>query len=405
MTKILLAPNPTGTGHNMRILTLSKQLKALDKSLEMVVLLGSRQDVFTSLFEKEKIAVIDIEPRGVVDYSKDSHLSKFLDWESMISNYFVPTFFNGDKILKYLIFIREQKASLLISDYNINASIAASICGIKSVFVTERHNFTLVDVSVEDLEAGGFEVRRPEIESVQKELNILFRWLIENTDLIITDKLFLDSFRSDRALKKLRHKVHFTGSIYTEREASEKLDFEQLKIDLENPYIIGTVSSTTMFSEDKKKNLDFYRDTFKELKKEIPKLQLVLLGTSSTPERRNDVINLPYLPNWRELLERSSLLISHPGWITVTEVAYLDIPTVFYLSSYMEYHELEAYKRLKETGLPVFEGYNVSEFCSLLQSVLKHGFNFEKSYKLLNPNQNGAEKATKLIYDLIVEDR
>ena len=211
MKKILLAPNPTGTGHNMRMLTIAKKLKALDSKLEITVLLGSRQDVFTTLFQEADIKVVDLNPTGNIDFSQSSHLEKNLNWDSMISKYFVPTFFNGDKILHYLQLIDEQEADLLISDYNINASFAAVMAGIKTVFVTERHNFTLVDVKIEDLISGGFTVNQEEIRSAQKDLNRLFKWLVKSTDLIITDKLFLDSFESDKYLQSNLEKVHFTG--------------------------------------------------------------------------------------------------------------------------------------------------------------------------------------------------
>ncbi|MCJ1995237.1 hypothetical protein GYN67_00840 [Lactococcus piscium] len=55
MKRIILAPNPTGTGHNMRMLAIGKRLKELDKRLDVTVLLGSRQDIFGPLFEDEKL--------------------------------------------------------------------------------------------------------------------------------------------------------------------------------------------------------------------------------------------------------------------------------------------------------------------------------------------------------------
>ena len=401
MKKIVLAPNPTGTGHNMRMLTIGKKLMAVNSDLELVVLLGSRQDVFTSLFEKANIRVIDLNPTGIIDSSKKSHLEKHLDWNSMITQYFVPTFFNGDKILRYLQILEAEAPDLLISDYNINASFAAAMDEVKSVFVTERHNFTLVDVNIEDLIQGGFEVNQEEIRAAQKDLNQLFKWLVKNSELVITDKLFLDSFDSDKVLKEIHEKVHFTGSIYVEENNLPKLDFEQLKLDPKQPYIIGTVSSTTMLSENRDKNFEFYKEVFQSLKKESPDLQMVIIGASDQPERENGLIKLPYVPNWKELIEQCSLLISHPGWITVTEVAYLNIPTLFYLSSFTEYHELEAYKRLEQIGCPVFTGYDPSQFCALIKAILNQKFDFEKAYQQLCPNRNGLEEAASLIIKVL----
>lgn len=402
--KIILAPNPTGTGHNRRMLTVGQKLKEINSDFEIIVLLGSRQDVFEPLFQSADIKVIDLSPTGIVDYSKSSHLEKNLNWNSMISNYFVPTFFNGDKILRYLQIIEEEKPDVLISDYNINASFAGIMADIKSVFVTERHNFTLVDVKMEDLILGGFEVNQTEILNAQKDLNRLFKWLVKNTDLIITDKLLLDSFESDKYLKAYPEKVYFTGSMYIEQDNQPSIDFESLKIDKNSPYIIGTVSSTTMISENKDRNFDFYGDTFLKLKATHPNLQLVLIGASEKPEEDDGIIKLPYIPNWKELIQNCSLLISHPGWITVTEVSYLNVPTIFYLSSFMEYHELEAYKRLEEVGVPVFSGYDISNFCNLIEKVLEHKVDFDDAYHKLSPTHNGLNVAISLICKLLEQE-
>ncbi len=129
MKRIILAPNPTGTGHNMRMLTIGKEILKRCPDDKLIVLLGSMQDVFTPLFKEAGIKIIDLSPTGIIDYSVSSHLEMKLDWNTMIKNYFVPTFFNGDKILRYVdIFVKEQ-ADMVISDYNINAAIAAILNG------------------------------------------------------------------------------------------------------------------------------------------------------------------------------------------------------------------------------------------------------------------------------------
>ncbi|MBO0422308.1 glycosyltransferase [Enterococcus plantarum] len=404
MKKILLAPNPTGTGHNMRLLAIGRKLKHINNNLEITVLLGSRQDIFSQLFESEGIRVIDLNPTGIIDHSKNSHLESDLNWETMISNYFVPTFFNGDKVLKYMNLINELSPDLLISDYNINATIAAITSSTKNVFITERHNFTLVDVEIEDLIIGGFNVNIKEINAAKKNLQRLFDWLIMNSDLVITDKVLLASFKTDVQLLKYKSKVHFVGAMYSERSQGVQLDYGELQIDKSKPYIVGTVSSTTMLKQDKEKNISVYISTFNELKKTIPDLQLVLLGTSDKKQKNDDVIYIPYLPSWRQLIENSLLVISHPGWITVTEVSYLNIPTVFYLPNFMEYHEVEAYRRLEQLGLPVFNGEDSKSFCELIISIMKS--DKEKTfsgYKILSPDKNGINKATNLINTLVEE--
>lgn len=405
MTKILLAPNPTGTGHNMRVLALGKKLIQENNDISITVLLGSRQDVFTPLFEKEGITVIDLSPTGIIDYSKSSNLEQNLDWQTMITNYFVPTFFNGDKILKYMTLINTLKPDLLISDYNINATFAAVMSNTKNAFVTERHNFTLVDVSTDELEKGKFKVETADIISAQKALNELFLWLVKNVDLIITDKVFMKNFKSDVQLMKYSDKTFFVGSMYADRtDHSNPIDFDELGIDSDRPYIVATVSNTTMLAEDKENSIKLFIESFKLLKKTHTDIQLVLLGIDSENQQMNtDLIFLPYLPNWRELIENSTLLIAHPGWITVTEVSLLNIPTLFYLASYAEYHEVEAYKRLEQLDLPVYYGDDIQEFTKTVSTLLNFDSNNNlfKGYEILSPYPNGLEKATNLLNQLI----
>lgn len=395
MKSILLAPNPTGTGHNMRMLGVGTELS---KSNNVTVLLGSRQDIFSPLFEKVGINVVDLSPTGVVDYSKGSHLDINLNWLSMITNYFVPTFFNGDKILKYIDLINQIKPDLLISDYNINAQIAAIICGVKNIFITERHTFTLVDIQLDDLIEGGFEVNTSEMLSAKDNLRILFNWILKNTDLIITDKVLLPEFDEQEIIDN--KKIHFVGSIYTKREHNHK---SVENFNYQDEYIIGTVSNTTMIEEDRRKNIRVYLESFKLLKQKNPRLKLVLLGDLEIESDIADVISLPYVPDWKKLIQNAKLLISHPGWISVTEVAYLKIPTIFYLPSFMEYHEVEAYRRLEFLGLPVFVGDDCSRFSNLIQDIFEKNWDerIKKGYKILNPNQDGLKNTIQLIHKVL----
>lgn len=393
MKNVVLAPNPTGTGHNMRLLGIGKKLLGRGRPLNMTVLLGSRQDVFTRLFDDAGITVIDLSPTGIIDYSSGSHLSEQLSWKTMISDYFVPTFFNGDKILKYMNMFRDLQTDLIISDYNINATIAAIMMGKKNIFVTERHNFTLVDIELDDLVSGGFNVNTDEINTAKKSLKKLFNWISTKTDAIITDKVLLDGFDSEETLQNVKY--NFVGSMCEERDsASDLTDF-----DYSQKYIIGTVSNTTMIQKDKETNIDVYISAFKELKNKIPDLKLVLIGEHGRNEDVEGIIHLPYIPNWDKLIKKSLLLISHPGWISVTEVAYLNIPTIFYLPSFMEYHEVEAFKRLTFIGVPAFVGGNSNELAQMAEEVIAGQWNkkLTNAYKILNPERNGLNKAVDII--------
>ena len=50
MKRVILAPNPTGTGHNMRMLAIGKQLKEVNKELEITVLLGAHKSINRTIF-------------------------------------------------------------------------------------------------------------------------------------------------------------------------------------------------------------------------------------------------------------------------------------------------------------------------------------------------------------------
>lgn len=397
MKKIILAPNPTGTGHNMRMLTIGKEILKRCPEDRLIVLLGSMQNVFKPLFEAAGIEIVDLSPTGIIDYSVSSHLEMKLGWDSMIKNYFVPTFFNGDKILRYVdIFVKEQ-ADIVISDYNINASIAAILNGTKNVFVTERHNFTLVDVEESDLIEGGFDVNRSEIRAAKQSLNHVFDWMMQNTDLIITDKPYVEKMDKGKLMEKYfqNGKAHFVGPIYAPRIGNE-LVWEDYGVDISKPYIVGTVSGTTMIKEDRDKNIQIYTDVYKEVRKKIPDLQLILLGNIEIPAAEGIHV-IPYLPNWKTLIEKSALLVSHPGWITVTEVSKLNIPTIFYLPNFMEYHEVEAYRRLECLGLPVFVGYDIQQFAEKIIAAMERDSDLYKGYEVLAPEGDGLSEAVTLI--------
>ena len=100
---------------------------------------------------------------------------------------------------------------------------------------------------------------------------------------------------------------------------------------------------------------------------------------------------------WKKLIEKSALLVSHPGWITVTEVSKLNIPTLFYLPNFMEYHEVEAYRRLECLGIPVFVGYDIQQFAEKIMAAMDRGSDSYKGYKVLAPEGDGLEKAVTLI--------
>ncbi|SDJ64207.1 hypothetical protein [Streptococcus gallolyticus] len=398
MKRVVLAPNPTGTGHNVRMLNIGNQLLQSDKELELTVLLGSRQDVFADLFKKLGIDVIDLSPSGVVDSSKKSHLSTELNWKTMISNYFVPTFFNGDKILKYIGLISKCSADVVISDYNINATIAAIILGKKNIFVTERHNFTLVDISLSDLKKAGFDIDDTEIAEAKKYLEKVFEWILKNIDLLITDKViipdFLDRLNGDDP------KIHFVGSMYRQREGKNLINFNYSQ-----DYIVATSTNTTMLEKDSLLAINTYISAFEKLSKKHPNLKLLLIGDVPNVVEIDNHLNievLSYVPNWEELIKHAKLVWSHPGWISVTELAYLDIKSVFYLPSFMEYHEVEAFNRLQFLGLPTISGEDSEGLSDVTSKILNGDLDTSfEAYRILNPSKDGLKRGVDKILSII----
>lgn len=159
---ILFAPNPTGSGHNMRALSIAQAIKKQRPDMPLTVALASLQPTFTPMFEKSGVEVVDIAGR-LVDYSKKSNLSKELDWNNYIGGYIANTFLSGERILSYLALIAEYKPTALVSDYNMAACLAAIFSGTPLVFVTERYDFTLCQLEDHDLADGGFEVNALEM--------------------------------------------------------------------------------------------------------------------------------------------------------------------------------------------------------------------------------------------------
>lgn len=398
MKRVVLAPNPTGTGHNVRMLNIGNQLLNSNPNFEITVLLGSRQDVFIDLFEKSGINVVDLSPSGVVDSSKKSHLSEELNWETMISNYFVPTFFNGDKILKYIGIFSKYNTDIVISDYNINATIAAIILGKKNIFVTERHNFTLVDISLSDLKKAGFNINDNEITEAKEHLEKVFNWILENIDLLITDKVIIPDFLDK--LNEDNPKVHFVGSMYRQREGKTLTNF-----DYSQDYIVATSTNTTMLEKDSLLAINTYISAFEKLSKRYPNLKLLLIGDVPNVveiDNRLNVEVLSYVPNWEELIKHAKLVWSHPGWISVTELAYLNIKSVFYLPSFMEYHEVEAFNRLQFLGLPTISGDDFEGLSDITSKILDGNLDtiFE-AYRILNPDKDGLKRGVDKILSII----
>mgnify|MGYP000941894401 FL=1 len=139
----------------MRALAIASALKRLSPDTESTVLLGSLQHIFTPLLETAGVQVIDIAGR-LVDYSTSSHLDKLLSWERFVGNYVANTFVSGERILTYISLLLEEKPQIVISDYNMSAAIAAHILDIPHALITERYDYTMLQLTDDQLKEGGF---------------------------------------------------------------------------------------------------------------------------------------------------------------------------------------------------------------------------------------------------------
>ena len=154
-----------------------------------------------------------------------------------------------------------------------------------------------------------------------------------------------------------------------------------------------------MFLEDKIKAIEVYRDAFSLLRKDNPHVQMILIGRSEGVDDVEGVTVVDYVPNWTPLLKRACMLISQPGWITVTEVAALGVPAVFVLPGLGEYHEIEASRRLRVLGFPSLIDPTSEELCKYMRSGVE-GRSVEScraGFAALAPEGRGTEAAVKLI--------
>ncbi|MEU6862258.1 hypothetical protein ABZ924_03105 [Streptomyces sp. NPDC046876] len=402
--KVVLAPNPTGSGHNMRMLSLARQLRTQLPEAELTVLLGSLQPTFTPLFESAGVHVIDVAGT-LVDTSTSSHLTTQMDWSTYIGGYVAPAFVNGDRVLGHLAHYRDLDPDLVVSDYNISASMAAAILGVPHALVTERYDFTLHQLDDATLEAGGFEVDREDMRRGREALHALFSWIVDTAEVVLTDKPPVPEMDRGTAVARAldEGRAVFTGPMI--RDFPAPGDGQELRRSLglgDGPVIVGSVGGTTMFLENKQRVIDNYLAAHRELRRTHPDLQLVLLGREKI-EAPEGVVSLTYLPDWMPLLQEADLLLSAPGWITVTEVAAMNIPTLFVLGGLGEYHEVEAARRLDLLGYPTLIEPDAEQLAQTIAPLLagSGAERMERAARAVAPEGSGTAKAAGLLAEAV----
>ncbi|MEV6481208.1 hypothetical protein [Streptomyces sp. NPDC051576] len=397
--RIVFAPAPTGSGHNMRSLALARELRRQSPDAEVTVLLGSLQPTFGPLFDAAGVKVIDIAGDHV-DHATRSNLTRELGWQTYIKDYAAPAFVNGERVLGYLSHYQDLAPDLVVSDYNISASMAAAIAGVPHALVTERYDFTLLQIDDSTLEAGGFKVDREDLRRGRNSLHAVFDWIVSTAEIVLTDKPYvpeLDAGTSVAAALDAGRAV-FTGPMI--REIPERGDGEDVRASLglgPGPVMVGSVGGTSMFWENKQRVIESYILAHRRLKHTHPDLQLVLLGREWV-EAPDDVVVLTYLPDWMPLLQEADVLLSAPGWITVTEVAALRVPTVFVLSSLAEYHEVEASDRLGRLGFPSLIAPAVDQLADAVRPFIgARGAGPSPAHLAIAPEGSGTARAAGLL--------
>lgn len=393
-----------GAGHNMRALSLVRELTTLQQSRPVVVLLGSLQNVFEPLFEQAGAMVV-LTSTVLVDHSKTAHLTRMMDKEHYIDGYLLPTFLNFSRILEYLAQYQRLDPSVVVSEYNLSASIAALLGGYRHVLVTERYDFSLAQISDDDFRSAGFDVHTVEMAPIRPVLTAIFDWIVRGSELVLTDKPPMKTLDEGTAL--FRHidevKVRFFGPMT--RRPPLVNDPTVLRADLglgPGPVIVASVGGTTMFMEDKSRAIHTYREAFALVHHDYPDAQMVLIGRTTDQESQAGITFVEFLPDWMALLTQACVLISQPGWITVTEIATLKIPTIFILAGRGGYHEIEAQRRLGLLGFPTLIEPTTQEVYKYLRDALRGNLALRCSpgFEVLAPTGRATVQAAELIEDV-----
>lgn len=409
---ILFAPNSTGAGHNMRALAIIKKLSKHGPSIQITVVLLSLNNIFFELYKQAGCRVIALQ-NGVIDHSKVSHLTKTFDWETYIDGYISNSFLNSSLIVKYTSIYLKEKPDLIVSDYNLSASAAAHIGGFNHALVTERYDFTLFQISNEELIEAGFVVNTSEINDARESLHKLFEGIISSAKIILTDKPYMPDFDKNTALEYAlnKGKVKFVGPMIRDipfkNEQDNELSIKSLGIDIsdDDKVIVASVGGTTMFIENKNRLINTYFDLYESLRHKVRNLKMILIC--------RDKVNAPdgvyvydYIPNWLPLLNRTDVLLSAPGWITATEVALLKIPVVYILADLSEYHEVEASKRLKALGFNSYINPDIDFLSEKVIGVINENRKVDINiYNTLVSSNNGSEESAKYLIEIAKNEK
>lgn len=402
---IVYAPNPTGSGHNMRALAIAAQVRVQRPDVRQTVILSSLQDTFGPMFKSAGVEVLDASPQQVTNTAQRGHLPTKLDWEGMVTGYLVPTFLNGERVLSLLGHFRDLGADLIVSDYNPTACLAARFADLPYVLVTERFNFSLVNVTNQQLLAGGSEINPEELDRARAALNQVFQSIMQTAAAVITDKPAFQNFPMDDEFCELlsNGSAHFVGPMIRPLPSGDpQINGAVVRRELglgQGPLVVATVGGTTMHMKNKQALINCYLETYRLLRERHPYLEMVLIGREKidTPP---GVHSFDYIPDWMGLIQDSAVLLVPPGWITVTEICALGLPAIFTLSSFSEYHEIEPFQRLIELGFLTQLGTDALELSAKADRLISSKTYLEElrdKYRAVAPDAHGASRAARII--------
>ncbi|MEU6366562.1 hypothetical protein ABZ876_12665 [Streptomyces sp. NPDC046931] len=411
--KVLYLPAETGTGHNMRALAVAAKVRELFPESEQHVYLGSKSAVFTPMFEAHGVHV-HVAP-AERDHANTSQLGRSFDWTTYVTGYLDRTFISGDRMLNAVALIAAVRPDVVVSDYNVAASLAAEVSGVPHVLITERYDFTLGQLDNDSLVEAGFTVGdTDEVDAIRSSLTTLFDWVTRRARAVLTDKPTVDQL--DRGTPVFRAIAagtgHFVGPIVRDACAADPAPREEVdeRFGLAgSQYIVAGFGGTTMFTENKDRLLANYLTAFEKLRAAHPQARLVVIGRQEFTEDIDGVVFLNYVTDWHSLVKHAKVVLSPPGWISVTEMAVMNAPVAYVLSGRDEYHELEAMRRLALLGYTTVTEPDAATLLGILQDAFSASDTFTRTTaeasRAIAPTSNGAEVAAKLIGQAVAEAR
>ncbi|WP_327279000.1 MULTISPECIES: hypothetical protein [unclassified Streptomyces] len=409
--KVLHLPAETGTGHNMRALAVAAKVHALFPGAEQHVYLGSKSALFTPMFEALGVHVHTASDQQ--DHANTSQLARSFDWTSYVTGYLNRTFISGDRMLAAIALIGAVRPDVVVSDYNVAACLAAEISGVPYVLVTERYDFTLGQIDNATLLEAGFVLDDPdEVDAIRTSLTTLFAWVTRRARAVLTDKPCVPELDRDTPVfaALAAGNGHVVGPIVRDDCAADPAPRAEIdaRFGLDGAeYAIVGFGGTTMFTENKERLLDGYLTAFEKLRVDHPTARLVVIGRQTFTEELDGVVLVDYVADWHSLVKHSKVILSPPGWLSVTELAVMGAPVAYVLSGRDEYHEREAMARLDHLGYTTATEPDAETLLTILRAAFDEPETFRartaEASRAIAPTGNGAEAAAKLIGQVVAE--